>query len=90
MEAKRRKEIDKIIASAMDGYAVKFTLNWKDFPNKEEIIEEAIKRVEAAFKPKERTFTETEISQLQSKVYEITGKGEVMKLFNELLGVSAG
>ena len=37
-----------------------------------------------------RTFTETEISQLQSKIYEITGDGEVMGLFNEMLGISAG
>lgn len=37
-----------------------------------------------------RTFTEAEISQLQSKIYEITGKGEVMMLFNEMLGVSEG
>ncbi|HMT02299.1 MAG TPA: hypothetical protein PKD00_03165 [Burkholderiales bacterium] len=39
---------------------------------------------------KERTFTETEISQLQSEVYKITGKGEVMQLFNSLLGINAG
>lgn len=39
---------------------------------------------------KERTFTETEISQLQSSVYKITGEGEVMQLFNSLLGVNAG
>lgn len=37
-----------------------------------------------------RTFTESEISQLQSKVHKITGNGEVMMLFNELLGVAAG
>ena len=37
-----------------------------------------------------RTFTENEISQLQSKIYEITGKREVMMLFNEMLGISAG
>ena len=37
-----------------------------------------------------RTFTETKISQLQSKIYEITGDGEVMGLFNEMLGISAG
>lgn len=39
---------------------------------------------------KERTFTETEISQLQSAVHKITGDGEVMQLFNSLLGVNAG
>lgn len=41
-------------------------------------------------KKKERTFTETEISHLQSAVHEITGDGEVMILFNKLLGNSAG
>ena len=39
---------------------------------------------------KERTFTKTEISHLQSNVYKITGDGEVMELFNQVLGVSAG
>lgn len=39
---------------------------------------------------KERTFTENEILQLQSKVCKITGDGEVMQLFNSLLGISAG
>lgn len=37
-----------------------------------------------------RTFTENEISQLQSKIHEITGNGEVMMLFNKMLGISAG
>ena len=39
---------------------------------------------------KQKTFTETEISQLQSAVHKITGDGEVMQLFNSLLGVNAG
>lgn len=39
---------------------------------------------------KERTFTETEISHLQNAVHKITGDGEVMGLFNQLLGVAAG
>ena len=39
---------------------------------------------------KERTFTETEISHLQSAIHKITGDGEIMGLFNQLLGVSAG
>lgn len=39
---------------------------------------------------KEKTFTETEISHLQSAVHKITGDGEVMGLFNQLLGVAAG
>lgn len=38
----------------------------------------------------ERLFTETEISQLQNKVHKITGDGEVMQLFNSLLGINAG
>lgn len=37
-----------------------------------------------------RTFTESEISQLQSKIHAITGNGEVLMLFNEMLGISAG
>jgi len=39
---------------------------------------------------KEKLFTETEISHLQSEVHKITGDGEVMQLFNKLLGVNAG
>lgn len=35
------------------------------------------------------TFTEHQIRQLQSKIHTITGDGEVMGLFNEMLGVSA-
>jgi hypothetical protein len=35
-------------------------------------------------------FYEHEISQLQSKIHPITGDGEVMMLFNEMLGISAG
>ena len=38
----------------------------------------------------EETFARSEIEQLQSKIHEITGDGEVMKLFNELLGINAG
>ncbi len=41
-------------------------------------------------KSKERVFSESEISQLQSAVHKITGDGEVMMLFNLLLGVNAG
>jgi hypothetical protein len=37
----------------------------------------------------EPTFTQNQIEKLQSKVHEITGDGEVMKQFNELLGISA-
>jgi len=39
---------------------------------------------------KERTFTEREISSLQSEVHAITGNGKVMQCFNALLGVCAG
>ena len=38
----------------------------------------------------EKVFTHTEIEHLQSEVYKITGDGEVMKLFNKMLGVNAG
>jgi len=38
----------------------------------------------------EEVFTRTQIEQLQSRIYEITGKGEVMGLFNEMLGIVAG
>jgi len=33
---------------------------------------------------------ESELSKLQTKVYQITGKGEVMMLFNEILGIGSG
>jgi hypothetical protein len=36
----------------------------------------------------ERLFTESEITKLQSSVHKITGDGEVMMLFNSLLGVN--
>lgn len=38
----------------------------------------------------ERVFTESDISQLQSAVHKITGDGEVMMLFNSILGINAG
>ncbi|CAB5225985.1 hypothetical protein UFOVP754_23 [uncultured Caudovirales phage] len=50
-----------------------------------EVLEEVAIQVQ-----KERSFTETEISQLQSAIHKITGDGEVMQLFNSLLGVNAG
>jgi len=40
--------------------------------------------------PTEKVFTYSEIEQLQSKIYEIVGKGDVMIMFNSMLGVSAG
>lgn len=39
---------------------------------------------------KERVFTESQISNLQSEVHKITGDGDVMQLFNSLLGINAG
>jgi len=50
-----------------------------------ELLEEIAVEVQ-----KEKVFTETEISHLQSEVHKITGDGEVMQLFNKLLGVNAG
>lgn len=47
-------------------------------------------QMEIGIKSKEVYFTENQIQQLQSKVHKITGDGEVMMLFNELLGVNAG
>jgi len=34
--------------------------------------------------------SKSELEQLQHRVYSITGKGPVMQLFNEVLGISAG
>jgi hypothetical protein len=49
----------------------------------EEIIE---------FEPcqREMLFNQRQIEHLQHKVFQITGEGEVMKLFNEMLGINAG
>ncbi len=41
-------------------------------------------------KQDEPLFSTNQIQQLQSKVHKITGDGEVMGLFNELLGICAG
>jgi len=38
----------------------------------------------------EKVFTKTEICNLQNAVHKVTGDGEVMVLFNQLLGVSSG
>jgi len=46
--------------------------------------------VEVENEVKERVFTEKEIMSLQNEVYIITGNGEVMQLFNKLLGVAVG
>lgn len=47
-------------------------------------------QMEIGIKSKGVFFTENQIQQLQSKVHKITGDGEVMMLFNELLGINAG
>ena len=39
---------------------------------------------------REMIFTQRQIEHLQHKVFKITGEGEVMQLFNEMLGVSVG
>lgn len=39
---------------------------------------------------REMIFTQRQIEHLQHKIFEITGEGEVMQLFNSLLGVNAG
>lgn len=38
----------------------------------------------------EQAFKQSEIETLRTKVHALTGDGEVMQLFNELLGVNAG
>jgi hypothetical protein len=39
---------------------------------------------------REMLFTQRQIEHLKNKVYQITGEGEVMQLFNEMLCVNAG
>jgi hypothetical protein len=39
---------------------------------------------------REMIFTQRQIEALQHKIFQITGEGEVMKAFNELLGICAG
>lgn len=39
---------------------------------------------------REPFFSQTQIGHLQSKIHKITGDGEVMGLFNEMLGINAG
>lgn len=52
------------------------------------------KEVEKIIEPepyqREMLFTQRQIENLQHKVYEITGEGEVIKLFNQLLCINAG
>ncbi len=39
---------------------------------------------------KAQTYTQQELSQLQTEVHKIVGNGEVMQLFNKLQGINAG
>lgn len=60
----------------------------RDISNCNEIIdlmEEVAKEIQ-----KEGSFTKNQIEQLQSSIHKITGDGEVMGLFNSLLGVGVG
>jgi ribosomal protein L15 len=60
----------------------------RDISNCSEIIdlmEEVTKEIQ-----KEKVFTEHQIQQLQSSIHKVTGDGEVMQLFNSLLGINAG
>ncbi len=38
----------------------------------------------------EQEYSHIQLQQLQNKVYAITGPGEIMALFNELMGIGAG
>jgi len=68
--------------------------------NPEEFIQSARDSIVEALKLKKEIellkiglterFSRSEIEHLQHEVYKITGKGEVMQLFNKLLGVNAG
>lgn len=39
-------------------------------------------------KKEKLVFSENDLQQLQSKIHKITGDGEVMGIFNELLGIN--
>lgn len=58
--------------------------------NEEDFLEIGESKIQKDLLKKETFFSEREIQQLQSKIYKITGNGEIMGLFNELLGVCAG
>lgn len=50
-----------------------------------------MKRISALLQePTEPEYSQHTIEQLQSKIHAITGDGEIMGLFNGLLGVGAG
>ncbi len=52
-------------------------------------IASLIKKIVATDTTSPRSYSEKELTDLQSEVYKITGKGEVMGLFNKLQGISA-
>ena len=55
-----------------------------------EKIKKAIEvKVECSHHTQSKCYSTQEIEQLQTKVHKITGDGEVMGLFNEMLGISA-
>jgi hypothetical protein len=47
-------------------------------------------RILRGFDSYEKVFTYTEIEHLQNEVHKITGNGDVMQLFNKMLGINAG
>lgn len=71
------EQIDKAITTAVDKEEYTSASNLKK-------ISETLKQDTQPY------FTEDDLQKLQSKVYAITGKGEVMMLFNEMLGICAG
>lgn len=54
------------------------------------VKEEVAEPIEETNFRREMVFTQTQIEHLQHKVFKIVGEGEVMMLFNEMLGISAG
>lgn len=52
------------------------------------VKEEIIEPIEETSFRREMIFTETQIQHLQHKIFKITGEGEIMMLFNEMLGIS--
>lgn len=76
------KEIERLIEGGSKSCPAEITFDsWFDSQN-DSLPKKTI--------PTERTFTETEISHLQHDIHKITGDGEVMMLFNKLLGINAG
>lgn len=66
-------------------------VNGEHYPCKPDIFEKTYEPVYyEKLAKEEKTFTYSELEELQNKVYQIVGNGDVMKLFNSMLGVSAG